>query len=95
MEGFFCTVTEDQVIYTLVSVVVILAGSIVTVAKMGWSWFGGQFDYLKDRIEHLEKKIDLERDDQESRLDNIIEKVLSKLETSRISKTEKVERKKA
>lgn len=92
---FLLEITNEQIIITLASVITIVSASGVKVAKMGWDWLKGQFDYLTSRIEKLEAKmdeernrlelkLDQERDEQDKRIDGLFEKVLSKMKTEKI-----------
>jgi len=88
-------ISTDQIIAGLVIAILATSGAVSYMAKIGWEWLKGQFNYLTARIEkleikmdserkYLESKLDQERDEQDTRIDNLFEKVLSKMKTEKL-----------
>lgn len=81
----------SYVIWILLVAIVFLFLTMISGGKVFWAWLKEQFDYLKGKIEELEDNLAKERTDRTTEIRDVLNKVLSKIETEKISKRKEVD----
>lgn len=81
----------SYIIWILLIAIVFLFLTMLSGGKIFWAWLREQFDYLKGKIEELEDNLAKERTDRTTEIKEVLNKVLSKIETEKITKRKDVD----
>lgn len=74
------SIQDDATLKLLVSAVSVLFALLVSGIGVFWNWITKQFEDMKNRINHVEAKLDLERQEQNKRIDGLFDKFFAKIE---------------